>query len=56
MPSKLSRHSTIRVYPKPISHQEAIELKDHKWDLSDNNAKMHQWFVGKCLMDETWCH
>ena len=52
----VNRHSTKRVYPKPLSKDEAIELKKHNSELSDNNAKMHQWFVGKCLMDELWCH
>ena len=25
-------------------------------ELSDNNSIMHQWFRGKCIMDESWCH
>ena len=52
----VNRHSTKRIYPKAITYDKATELKDHKWDLSNNNAKMHQWFIGKCLMDELWCH
>jgi hypothetical protein len=24
-------------------------------DVTPNNAKMHQWFVGKCLQHKNWC-
>ena len=54
----VNKHSSIRVYPKITSYKEAVELKEqNNWsDLSTHNQKMHQWFLGKCLMDEQWCH
>ena len=54
----VNKHSSIRVYPKITSYKEAVlELEElDNWDLSNNNKKMHQWFLGKCLMDEQWCH
>ena len=54
----VNKHSSMRVYPKITSYKEAVELKkNNDWDdLSNNNHKMHQWFLGKCLMDEQWCH
>ena len=53
----VNKHSSMRVYPKITSYKEAVELKEHNnWNLSNNNQKMHQWFLGKCLMDEQWCN
>jgi tubulin monoglycylase TTLL15 len=52
-----NRHATIRIYPKVVSTQSnALSLRNEAWkELTDNNAKMHQWFVGKCIMDQQWC-
>ena len=55
----LNRHATKRVYPVPSRSQKAAleSLKQESWnELSDNNAVMHQWYAGKCIMDELWCH
>jgi len=42
-----------------LTYEEAVELKsqDDPWShLSSSNAKMHQWFLGKCLINKSWCH
>ena len=57
----VNRHITKRVYPESmrnkISHSFTEEtLRDQLSDkLSVNNAKMHQWFIGKCAQSGTWC-
>lgn len=42
-----------------MTQDHAVTLKtkeDDAWkDLTQNNAKMHQWFIGKCLHDKKWC-
>jgi len=53
----VNRHVTKRLYPRSIgTKKEAINPKKEEPELSDNNAIMHQWFRGKCIMDESWCH
>ena len=56
----LNRHITKRLYPRPFgTKKEAIKEANNpneEPELSDNNAIMHQWFRGKCIMDESWCH
>jgi len=48
--------ATRRIYPVPVSRQEA-EQGDHTYPgLSDSNMKMHEWYRGKCLMDISWCN
>lgn len=58
----LNRHTCKRIYPKPISRNEipnSFTDKKIKNQLSDrlsiNNAKMYQWFFGKCAQSSTWC-
>ena len=58
----LNRHISKRIYPEPIlsnkiSHSFTDEtIRDQLSDkLSVNNAKMHQWFIGKCAQSSTWC-
>ncbi len=55
---QMNRQATARVYPEPVrTLEKAMDVKNNQeWsELTDNNAKMHQWYVGKCLMDELWC-
>ena len=56
----LNRHATKRIYPRPVLHQKdalkSIQSLQKQEDLSANNVIMHQWYLGKCLMDELWCH
>ena len=58
----VNRHITKRVYPESIlrnkiSHSFTEEtIRDQLSDkLSVNNAKMHQWFIGKCAQSNAWC-
>lgn len=48
----VSRHATKRIFPRPVQDKNKREFSE----LSHNNALMHQWFVGKCNLDEIWCH
>lgn len=48
----LNRHATRRIFPRPVLKKSMQNYNE----LSTNNALMHQWFLGKCLMDEVWCH
>ena len=55
----LNRHATKRIYPHPITNQKeaSSSLQSlQNQELTANNALMHQWYLGKCLMDELWCH
>ena len=57
-----NRHTCTRIYPEPVmrnkmSHSFTEEtLRNQLSDkLSKNNAKMHQWFIGKCAQSASWC-
>ena len=58
----VNRHSSKRIYPEPVmknkvSHSFTEETMRNQLSdkLSKNNAKMHQWFIGKCVQSNTWC-
>ncbi len=52
---QLNRHATKRLYPRPTGAKISLDNINLK-ELSVNNAIMHQWYLGKCLIDESWCH
>ena len=53
-----NRHACKRLYPRPLQSREAaaMHFNTDKADQSETNKVMEQWYVGKCLMDELWCH
>ena len=58
----VNRHSSKRIYPEPVmknkvslSFTEETMRNQLSDKLSKNNAKMHQWFIGKCVQSNTWC-
>ena len=54
----VNRHATKRIFPKfwTNSAEAEAEVESKNEELSTNNAMMQQWFRGKCVIDEFWCH
>lgn len=50
----INRGDTKRIFPKPIDKNYVINDKELE-NLTDENKKMTKWFIGKCLMDRSWC-
>ena len=57
-----NRHVCKRIFPDPIKLDQISLpfteniLKEQLSDkLSNNNAKMKQWFIGKCAQSRAWC-
>lgn len=50
----INRGDTKRIFPKSIDRSKPIDDKELD-DLSEENKKMTKWFIGKCLMDRSWC-
>eukprot|EP00096_Caligus_rogercresseyi_P003836 TRINITY_DN1756_c0_g1_i1.p1 TRINITY_DN1756_c0_g1~~TRINITY_DN1756_c0_g1_i1.p1 ORF type:complete len:523 (+),score=115.63 TRINITY_DN1756_c0_g1_i1:109-1677(+) len=52
-------HNVKRIFPPPVTHEEALAWKDNTKDWGSgqkgHNPKMHQWIYGKCLLDRSWC-
>ena len=59
----VNKHICKRIYPEPVMKNKVAHsfteetLRNQLPDkLSTNNAKMHQWFIGKCMQSSTWCN
>ena len=55
-----NRHQARRVYPKPMSLEEAKAIESSRQPpeqgMSASNHKMLQWFAGKCVIDRRFCY
>ena len=59
----LNKHTCKRIYPEPITYNNAsysctedtIANKTSDKRITLNNAKMCQWFIGKCEQSTNWC-
>ena len=52
----VNRHSCKRIFPRPLKSQEAAASVNLEQDENNANKVMEHWYIGKCLMDEFWCH
>ncbi|PIK41867.1 putative tubulin polyglutamylase TTLL6 [Apostichopus japonicus] len=51
-----NRRSTRRVYPEPMTQEEARTFNnDDDSSLGRNDGLMRAWFRAKCLADASWC-
>lgn len=50
----VNRGDTKRIFPVPIETAQTID-GDAINQLTDKNRLITKWFMGKCLMDSSWC-
>lgn len=50
----VNRGDTKRIFPHSIHNGQMID-NDSLNKLSDKNRMITKWFMGKCLMDSSWC-
>jgi len=50
-----NQFATRRIFPHPVTREQARTVNKEQEEMGDNNRKMSKWYREKCLMDSTWC-